>query len=62
MSQLNVPINLETVKDDVSFQEFLSLANQELEDALSRIRGSREESEQLLEQIEAVMSTLRGRG
>ena len=62
MSQLNVPINLESVKDDVSFREFLALANQELENSLSRIRGSREESEQLLEQIEEVLANLRGRG
>jgi F0F1-type ATP synthase membrane subunit b/b' len=61
MSQLNVPLNLEAVKDEVSFREFLTLANQELEDSLSRIRGSREESEQLLEQIEEVLSNLRGR-
>lgn len=61
MSQLNVPINLESVKDDVSFREFLQLANQELETSLNRIRGSREESEHLLEQIEGVMAKLRRR-
>lgn len=61
MSQLNVPINLESVKDDVSFREFLHLANQELENSLTRIRSSREESDQLLQQIEEVMSKLRGR-
>lgn len=61
MSQLNVPINLESVKDDVSFREFLQLANQELETSLSRIRGSREESEHLLEQIEELNAKLRGR-
>lgn len=61
MSQLNVPINLESIKDEVGFREFLHLANQELEDSLTRIRRSREESDQLLEQIEEVTSKLRGR-
>ena len=61
MSQLNVPINLESVKDDVSFREFLYLANQELENSLTRIRSSREESDQLLQQIEEVMAKLQGR-
>lgn len=59
MSQWNVPLNLEAVKDDVSFREFLHLANRELEDSLTRIRGAREESDQLLEQIEEVTSKLR---
>jgi hypothetical protein len=62
MSHPKIPSTLDAVKDEVSFREFLRMANQELEVSLTRIQCSREESEQLLEQIEAVMSTLRGRG
>ncbi len=60
MSEVNFPINFEAVKDDASAQEFLRLANQELETSLNRIQRSREESDQLLEQIEVVTSKLRG--
>lgn len=60
MSEVNFPINLDAVKDDVSAQEFLRLANQELETSLNRIQRSREESDQLLEQIEVITSKLRG--
>jgi hypothetical protein len=62
MSHPKIPSALDAVKDEVRFREFLRMANQELEVSLTRIQCSREESEQLLEQIEAVMSTLRGRG